>query len=251
MAGRRDEIADLARDVDAMAARLGELVAGRERLLHDVSHELRSPLARLQLAIGLARQDPAHALDALDRVEYEAGRLDAVVRELLTLARAEAGHSVRDAYFDLAVLLGSVVADASYEAEAAGVKIGYSPAAAPEDREPPSVCGNAELVRWALENVLRNAVRFSPPGETVEVDLQFDPAAAAYLVCIADRGRGVPHAMLPSLLEPFVRGEDQRSGFGLGLSIAKRAVAAHGGSIEAENRPGGGLRVLVTLPSVA
>jgi two-component system OmpR family sensor kinase len=249
MGARRDEIADLARDLDAMAERLEESIAARERLLHDVSHEIRSPLARLQLAIGLARQDPARAAAALDRVEYEAGRLDTVIRELLTLAREEAGQGDRDQYFDLPALLETVLADARYEAEAAGVAVEAALAPAPAEGERPSVCGAAELVRWALENVVRNAVRFSAPGEAVRVGLRFERARGEYVVEVADQGPGAPSAELGSLFEPYVRRDRPGSGFGLGLAIAKRAVVAHGGRIEAENGPEGGLRVRIRLPA--
>jgi two-component system OmpR family sensor kinase len=248
MGRRHDEIADLARDFDVMAVQLEQSIQARERLLHDVSHELRSPLSRLQLAIGLARQDRSGDKASLDRIEYEGRRLDSVVRELLSLARGESGHSPGEDYFDLAALLESVLADARFEADAAGVGIVSDMDTARGD-DAPSLRGNAELVRWALDNVVRNALRFSTRGQAVHVTLAYDRAARRYEINVVDEGSGAPASALPTLFEPFVRADETNPGFGLGLAVAKRAVTAQGGAIEASNREGAGLGIRITLPA--
>ena len=252
---RRDEIADLGRDFDIMAQRLEQLVSARDRLLHDVSHELRSPLARLQLAIGLARQDPSRTELTLHRIEREARRLEQLVDELLALARAEHGQQAGEEYFDLAAIVQGVSEDASFEAEANGVRIQLATDMPGED-ERPLMTGNAELIHRAIDNIMRNALRFSSPGHAVEVSVRLDQPAARWQVEIADSGPGVAQADIAMIFDPFVRGESagsgSGSGLGLGLSIASRAVMAHGGSVTARNRAsggdGGGLAVTVLLP---
>jgi two-component system OmpR family sensor kinase len=249
MGGRHDEIADLARDFDVMAEQLEQSIQARERLLHDVSHELRSPLSRLQLAIGLARQDRSDVKASLDRIEYEGRRLDSVVRELLSLARAESGHSPGEDYFDLTALLESVLADARFEANEAGINIVSDVDGSTHEDDAPSLRGNTELVRWALDNAVRNALRFSTSGQSVRVKLAYDWAGRLYEIDIVDEGPGAPASALPTLFDPFVRADETNPGFGLGLAIAKRAVAAHGGKIEASNRAGAGLGIRITLPA--
>ena len=243
---RRDEIADLARDFDLMAQRLEQLVGLRDRLLHDVSHELRSPLARLQLAIGLARQSPARTGHSLDRIEEEARRLDAMVDELLTLARAENGIPMGEDYFDLPLVVASVVEDARFEAQEKNVAIqlyGYLPA---EDQRPP-LRGHAEMIRRAFDNVVRNALRYSSQMDVVCIELHSD-AGGGYTVDVLDEGPGVSRDDLPGIFDPFVSGQGEGDGAGLGLAIAQRAIAAHGGKITARNRPDRGLAVTITLP---
>lgn len=256
MGRQRDELADLATSFDQMAARLQSLVQAREQLLHDVSHELRSPLARLQMAVGLARQSPHKIAPSLDRIESEGQRLDDLVGELLTLSRVEAGASEDDSYFDAYALIHSLIADAQFEAQASQVKV-LAPTLAGEV-EGPTLRGNPRLVRRALENVIRNALRFSPPGGTVElaVDRRDDGGGFPVLaITICDHGPGVAEAGLGRIFDPFVRGPNARadSGFGLGLSIARRTVEAHGGTVTARNRnpapqEPGGLCVTVCLP---
>ncbi len=245
MGRRRDEIADLAHDFDRMAARLEDLVALRDQLLHDVSHELRSPLARLQVAIGLARQNPERFDSVLARIEDEARRIDAMVGELLNLARAEAGSPPGDDYFDLGSLLEAVVQDARFEASPAGVEIALS---IDEAATALVVAGDAELMRRALENVLRNAVRHAPAGSRVDVGLANRGDGVA--ITVADQGKGVAPEDLERMFEPFVRGAGAagQGGFGLGLAIARRAVRSHGGTIAAVNRAEGGLEVTIALP---
>jgi len=248
MGRRKDEIADLARDFDVMAVQLEHSIKGREQLLHDVSHELRSPLSRLQLAIALARQDRSYVSASLDRIEYEGRRLNSVVRELLSLARAESGPSQGEDYFDLTALLESVLADARFEADAAGIGIVTDIDAAGGDGAP-NLRGKAELVRWALDNVVRNALRFSTKGQSVHVTLAYIEAAGHYQIDVVDAGPGAPESVLPLIFEPFVRADETNAGFGLGLAIAKRAVTAQGGTIEASNQRDAGLGVRIMLPA--
>ena len=244
LARRKDEISDLARDFDTMAERLEELVKARDRLLATVSHELRSPLARLQLAIGLARQLPDQVEGPLARIEMEAGRLEKLVDELLTLSRLESGISADDEYVDLAEILRVVAEDARFEATPAGVDVVLEIAPQAWDWV---VRGSGKLISHAFENVVRNALRFSPRGGRVEITLE--DAAEFYQVQIMDQGSGASPEMLKTLFQPFVHGESGDGfGFGLGLAIAQRAIIAHGGSIAARNRVENGLIVCARLP---
>lgn len=243
---RRDEIASLARDFDTMAARLAQLVTTRDRLLHDVSHELRSPLSRMQLAIGLTRQDPAQFEKSMDRIEREMVRLDALVRELLVLARAESGLDASEEYFDPIAMLEIVVEDARFEAEGSNVTVALAVPAIPEEKRP-TLRGSAELFRRALENIIRNALRFAPGGSIVQVTAE--AFADFYRFTVSDEGPGVTHVDLETLFDPFIKAD--QAGFGLGLAIAKRAVVAHGGTIKAANREGGGFEVVISVPVVA
>lgn len=245
MGSRRDEIADLGRDFDRMAGQLQNLVASQRRLLHDVSHELRSPLARLQAAIGLARQDPRKLESTLERIERESARLDDLVGEILTLARLEAGTAGPPAEeVDLMDLVAAIADDAGFEAAASGRQVSFTGSGEEVARV------RAELLHRAVENVVRNAVKYTAPGTTVEVAA--GRSGQAFRVTVADRGPGVPEADLAAIFEPFYRGQagEGQAGFGLGLAIARRAVEAHGGSLVARNREGGGLVMELELPLV-
>jgi len=240
---RRDEIADLGRDFDRMAQHLQSLVSVQRRLLHDVSHELRSPLARLQAAIGLARQDPAKIEPTLERIERETNRLDAMVGEILTLARLESRtSSTAREPVDFAHLVASIAEDARFEAEASGRQLSL------DIKSDARVAGDPALLHRAVENVVRNAVKFTAPGTSVDVSLT--SADVRVMLKVQDHGPGIAPDELPKVFEPFYRaaGTDT-SGFGLGLAIAQRAVEAHGGTIRAANIPGGGLSVEISLPS--
>ena len=242
---RRDEIADLGRDFDHMADRLQTLVGAQKRLLHDVSHELRSPLARLHVAVGLARQQPEKLPATLDRIERETERLDDLVGNVLALSRLEAGESrVTEQYVDVAELLETVITDARFEAEARHCRVALT-----TDGEF-VVLGRDELLRRALENVVRNALKYTAANTTVEVGAGREPGEHRVRITVCDRGPGVSPSDLGTMFEPFFRAEDvrDRDGFGLGLAIAKRAIEAHGGDIHASNRAEGGLCVDITLP---
>lgn len=243
MGRRRDEIADLGEDFDRMAGQLQGLVGAQRRLLHDVSHELRSPLARLQAAVGLARQDPLKVEATLERIERECGRLDDLVGQLLTLARLDAG--VRDApeeALDLLDMVAGIVDDARFEAEALGSTVSF------EGLGEAQLVVRAELLQRAFENVVRNGVKYTQPGSTVAV--RAEVVDGNFHLEVADRGPGVPEADLEAIFEPFYRGRNGYSsaGFGLGLAIARRALEGHGGRIAARNRAGGGLEMHIRLP---
>ena len=243
MGRRRDEIADLGRDFDRMALQLQKLVSAQRRLLHDVSHELRSPLARLQAAIGLARQEPAKVEPSLERIEREASRLDHMVGEVLALARLESGTATRPKErVDLAYLAANIAEDARFEAEAAGRGLRFH-----AEGDAP-VMGDADLLHRAVENVVRNAVKFTREETTVEVNVRTTKSSAS--LTVIDQGPGITSAELAKVFDPFYRGEagNGTPGFGLGLAIAQRAIDAHGGTIRAANAPGGGLQVEIVLP---
>jgi two-component system sensor histidine kinase CpxA len=244
---RRDEIGALARDFDAMAERLEGLVSSQRRLLRDVSHELRSPLARLRVALELARDRAGAAADEpLDRIEHEAARLDELIGQLLLLERLEAGQTGAEAVaFDLGQLLGEVVDDASFEAAPLGREVLVESGSSARSSGYPS------LIRSALDNVIRNAIRHTPQGSSVEVTLAANDRGVS--VAVRDHGPGVPDEHLETLFEPFSRVADAREratgGAGLGLAITRRAVEIHGGSVVARNHPEGGLEVVIHLPS--
>jgi len=243
MGKRRDEIADLGRDFDRMAQQLQNLVSAQRRLLHDVSHELRSPLARLQAAIGLARQQPSKLEASLERIEREATRLDSMVGEVLALARLESGTAARaKERVDLAYIAASIAEDARFEAEALGRSVRFNASGdAP-------VIGNADLLHRAVENIVRNAVKFTREGTTVDVRVHTTRTSA--ILTVTDHGPGIAAGELQKVFDPFYRGDAGMgtAGFGLGLAIAQRAVDAHGGAILAANVAGGGLQVEVELP---
>jgi two-component system sensor histidine kinase CpxA len=243
---RGDEIGELARSFDRMAGRIETLLDAERRLLLDISHELRSPLARLGVAVELARSgdDPGAALD---RIQKESDRLNALVGQLLEVTRAEGDPAVlRRQPVRLDELAAELVADAGIEASARGSLLRL------DAHEPVTVEGDAELLRRAIENVLRNAIRYSPRDTAVEVTLSTRGGAA--VLRVRDCGPGVPEETLPYLFDAFYRveaGRDRSSGgVGLGLSIARRAVELHRGRIRARNAQPG-LEVEMELPLAA
>jgi two-component system sensor histidine kinase CpxA len=244
--GRRDELAVLARDFDAMADQLRANRAAITRLLRDISHELRSPLARMRVALGLARQPPADLSRQLDRLEGEIERLDSLISQVLKLARLH-GTDVPFARetFDLDEMIEEVVHDANFEGAAKNCKIALQGAAHA------AVNGNRDLLRSAVENVLRNAVRYSPPDAPVEVSVSRGDSGIAIL--IRDHGPGVPDRELERIFEPFYRVAEARDrdtgGEGIGLAITAQVMKAHGGSATAANGRGGGLEVRLNLPA--
>ena len=242
MGGRRDEIADLGQDFDRMAAQLQAQITAQRRLLHDVSHELRSPLARMQAAIGLGRKNPAQLEATFDRLERESERLDELVGELLTLARLEAGTNGNHERVELMELLADICADAQFEAQAQGRDVCFDGGPEAWSRV------QATPLQRAFENVIRNGVKYTAQGTTVRVAARVE--GHTLIVEVADQGPGVTAAELPHIFEPFHRGNapSNMPGFGLGLAIAKRAMVAHGGSIEAESPATGGLRIRMHLP---
>jgi two-component system sensor histidine kinase CpxA len=244
--GRQDDLGLLAADLDSMAGRLRSLLESKEQLLRDVSHELRSPLARMQLALSLARRTGSSVERHLDRISCEADRLEQLIARTLKLVRLErAAEGFERKPVSVSELLTHIAADVGIEAEAQGCTLAL--AADPELM----VCGDAELLRSTFENVTRNAIRYSPSGSQVKIDAHRTGESSAEVV-ISDHGPGVPEKDLTLIFEPFYRVGSARDraggGEGLGLAIAARAVAVHGGTIRARNLPQGGLAVSIALP---
>ncbi len=243
---RHDELGQLARTFDQMADRLQTLLAAERRLLLDISHELRSPLARLAVAVELDRsaQDVEGREAALARIEKEASRLNALVGELLQVTRVEGDpRSLRREPVRLDELLSDVVEDCQIEARARACSVALQPP------PPVTVNGDAELLRRAVENVVRNAIRYTAPDSAVDVSLTAENACAR--VRVRDRGPGVPPDKLPHIFDPFYRVETDRGrssgGVGLGLSIARRAIELHRGRIQASDADPG-LLVEIEVP---
>ncbi|OCG27903.1 hypothetical protein A9G11_12495 [Gilliamella sp. wkB108] len=240
---RRDELSELGKDFDMMVEQLNILISDRQVLLHDVSHELRTPLARLQLAIGLAQQNKQNIDTALSRIELESERLDQLIGEILNYSRAEMSNRT-DEYFDLQDLISVVISDANYEANHQSIDVHFTLSPVTHS----IVKGNSEQIRRAIENIIRNAIRFSKAGQVVEVSLK---ETGKYLqIEVKDNGPGVDSSKLSSIFEPFVRIQSPQlgKGYGLGLAIARKTVIMHNGTIQAANRDSGGLVVTIQLP---
>lgn len=257
--GRRDELADLGHAFDRMADQLQAVLSSQQRLLHDVSHELRSPLARQQLALDLARQQPDKSEACMLRLERELTRMDTLVGELLTLSRLDSGAgSMTEEEVDVGELLAGIVEDAGFEAEQRGRRLKLL-----GGELNATVRGRPELLHRAIENVVRNAIQHTAPDTEVVVQAEIvattdapqnrrvlAPRLPELHLTIIDNGPGVADEDLPRLFEPFYRGSDsrKRDGHGLGLAIAQRVIHAHGGQISAQTQKGGGLRVHIVLP---
>lgn len=246
MKPRRDEIGDLVRDFNFMAGRIEALVTSQRQLLSDISHELRSPLARVNATLGVARQRLGQNT-LFDRIERDTGRLNDMIGRLLTVARLEMTTTPPEMRrTDLRVLLSEIVADAQLEARERNCRVELVGSDSCDAQ------ANADLLRSAVENIVRNAIRYTAPGTAVDVRLDCghrDNGAVA-IVSVSDRGPGVPATELANIFRPFYRVADARDresgGVGLGLAIAERVARAHGGSVAAENRAGGGLEVLLS-----
>lgn len=238
--GRADELGALARDFDAMAENLRALIASKEDLLRDVSHELRSPLARLRIAASLARREPEQDRQ-FERIDCEIKRLDGLLAQLLRFSRIAASPNPAFAELPLGTLVEECVADAGLEATTERKTISLS------SLQDLRVFGDREMLRSALENVLRNAVRFAPEGSPIDVAIRRNECSA--LVAIADHGPGVAEDNLLRIFEPFFRADTGGDGAGLGLAIAQRIIRIHGGTITARNRASGGLEVELSVPT--
>ncbi len=248
---RRDEVAELVRDFDSMAERLELLVRAQSRLLNDISHELRSPLARLNVALALARQRAGSpAQSALDRADKESERLNEMIGRLLTIARLESDDALHKLPVDLNDVIAEIARDADFEAQARRCRVEISAS------QECVVNGDPSLLCSAIENVVRNGVRYTREGTSVVIELELEggdrPVA---VVRVADSGPGVPEDALDKMFRPFYRIDDARGrrtgGVGLGLAITQRAVRLHGGSVRAFNLPQGGLQVEIRLPAMA
>jgi len=243
MKPRRDEIGELVRDFNFMAGRIEELVTSQRQLISDISHELRSPLARVNATLGLARQRLGQNV-LFDRMERDTERLNEMIGRLLTLARLDmttASPEMRRT--DLKALVSDIVADTQWEARERNCRVELVCA------DSCDVQANPDLLRSAAENVIRNAIRYTAPGTAVDVRLECRGNVAT--IRVADRGPGVPATELADIFRPFYRVADARDresgGVGLGLAIAERVARAHGGRIHAENRAGGGLEVVLNV----
>jgi signal transduction histidine kinase len=240
---RGDEVGRLARDFDVMAERIQALVVAKETLLRDVSHELRSPLARIRMALALAERRAGEASRPdLARIEREAERLDALVGQVMTLTRLRTTDEPRRDVVRLDTLVGEIVDDARFECPDA--KIEYSPA-----REV-SLRGDADGLKSAIENVVRNALTYGDRSKPIEV--RVDAGSSAVTVRVLDRGPGVSEGELERIFEPFYRTDKSRDhrqdGQGIGLAITTRVTELHGGRVTARNRAEGGLEIAIELP---
>ena len=240
-----DELAQLALDFDAMAERIEASVAHDRSVLQDLSHELRSPLARLHLILDLAQRstDAAEADAYFRQAEQEIGRLDRMTGEMLALSRLEGGiPGMNREQLELVELVHGCMAQAELEADARNVHLSLT------SSKPVTVFGSALLLERALDNLIANAIKFSPEGGNVELFVDAGKDGAEFT--IRDRGPGVPDAELEFLFRPFFRGSNavRADGHGMGLAIVQRVVQVHGGDIHARNAEGGGLEVDLRLP---
>ena len=245
---RSDELGDLARDFDTMAAQIERLMTAQRRFVADVSHELGAPLTRLHLALALLRRRlDGSTTPELQRIERETDRLSNLVQQLLLLAGLEAGRMPAETLnpVSLRALCDSIVEDANFEAGQADCRVVGT-------RQDVTLLAYPQLLRRAVDNILRNAIRYTPPGSEIGLDCTTDDEGQLIIIEIVDAGPGVPDSMLSDIFLPFFRTspgrESETGGTGLGLAIASEAVRLHGGSIMARNREGGGLSVTIALP---
>lgn len=257
MQGRRDELADLGSAFDVMVSRVSQLIQSQTHLMHQVSHELRSPLARLQIAIGLIKQqsiqsDAAHQVNekistSLNRIETESVRMDHLVGELLTLSRLESGvTALQKERVDLNELLQELVQDANFEGIANNVKVEYAPTANI------FVEAQADLLQRAVDNIIRNAVKYTPANTTVRLTTVVNPANKSVILLVQDAGAGINESELQAIFKPFYRANTTETvhGYGLGLAIAKQIIESHAGTVTATNTPNAGLLITIELPMV-
>jgi signal transduction histidine kinase len=255
LSSKGDEVTALVHDFNRMADQIESLIGMQKQLVRDVSHELRSPLSRLSVALELLREDTnEQSMVHVERIERETERLNRLVGQLLELSRMEAleGVGIRTEIVQLDEIVGEVVSNAAYEAGSRGCNV----RAAIGDRV--TVHANAELLSSAIENVVRNGIRYTHVGTdvlmTLECKHKHTDGAATVKLTVRDFGPGVPEDKIPSLSMPFYRIDPARSsetgGTGVGLAIAERAVRLHGGSLALRNHPEGGLEVTLLLPPV-
>ena len=243
---RKDEIAALGHDFDITAGKLEELQESQKRLFHDVSHELRSPLSRMQAALGLLKKNPAKIDGVLPRMEREIERLDGLVEEILTLARlgSPRGHTIGRQTIDVIDLLSAIIEDAAFEAEPRNIRIGF------EGVESFVAFVNGELIYRAIENVMRNAVKYSSEDTTISVTAEV-ATDRGLDITISNIGSFVPAEEVERIFDPFTRLLENETvvGHGLGLAITRRAIESHAGTVSAQSNAGGGLTVMLHLPN--
>ena len=245
-----DEISQLVHDFDLMAEKIEKLVNAQSRLLKDLSHELRSPLARLTVALELARQRTGpESQSILDRISLESSRMNELIASLTTIARLESGPaSIRKQPVPLEELVQEVARDAAFEAQARNTQVEC------EILDELPVTGDPALLRSAIDNVVRNATRYTAEGTAVKSHAEKVTSGRLEeaLIQVSDSGPGVPASELGKIFQPFYRIDDARGratgGVGLGLAITQQAVRLHGGSVRASNLPEGGLLVEIRIP---
>jgi signal transduction histidine kinase len=249
LSNRHDEIAELVRDFDRMAAQIEKLMCAQKRLISDVSHEFRSPLTRINLATELIRNVNSPAVKtAVARIEQETERLNGMISNLLTLSKIDAGESLADETIDVAEMLRNIVADTDFEAREHKCRVVL------HGTQDCFTVGSSDLLRSAVENVIRNAIRYTAQQTEIEVRLtcEANDAASTATISVRDHGPGVPESFLEELFRPFFRLDESRErstgGVGLGLAIAQRAVRLHSGEIKAQNCAGRGLEVIISFP---
>lgn len=244
MGQRHDELADLGLSFDHMVNQIQLLVNAQQRLLHDVSHELRSPLARIQAAIGLAYQQPDKTPLTLERIEKESQRMNDLIGELLALSRLGAGVIGKLEVIDINELIAEIVEDARLEADSKNVSIQLT------TTEEIFIKGYYDLISRAIENVLRNAIKHTSSNSEVTVSADLGGNDHQMHIVVTDQGQGVAENELSAIFEPFFRGSNSQKSqsIGLGLTIAQKAIEVHHGKISASNRKEGGLRVEINLP---
>jgi signal transduction histidine kinase len=245
MGRRSDELADLGSGFDSMAERLQELMEGKQRLLHDVSHELRSPLARMQAAIDLMQQQPERNAEFIERIERESGRIDRLVGELLTLARLDGGISgIHMELVDLKEMIEIIAEDAAFEAESKSCQVSVT--------LPPKATmqGSPDLLHRAIENIVRNGIRHSPQAGRITIIGELTADKQRFTLKVSDQGKGVAESDLELIFEPFYRSPtaDRFKGYGIGMALTRRVVEAHQGKVFAANQPQGGLLVTIAFP---
>lgn len=244
MASRKDEIAELGEGFDQMVMQIKNLIQGQTRLLHHVSHEMRSPLARMQIALGLARQGTAKFETTMDRLELEVNRMDNLIGEVLDLSRLDSGiKKLAKEKVSLSELLEDIAEDASYEAKVKRVNV------VRDWSNGNKLLANYDLLHRAIENIVRNAIKYSYEGGAVVIKCS-QVTSDSISVMVTDQGPGVMEGELDDLFKPFYRGQsgDNAKGYGLGLAITKQIVEAHGGSVSARNNKPKGLCVEMVLP---
>jgi two-component system sensor histidine kinase CpxA len=244
---RRDEIGELARDFNHMASQIESLMQAQRRLIADVAHELRSPMTRLSLALGLVRRAASADGASLARMSRELERLNALTAQLLTLSRLEyLDKPGPQEKFDLAATVREIAADANFEATSLGVTVRLA------ECDSCTIESTPELVRSAIENLVRNAVKYTGPQTEVSIRLRHLKEQRRAEILVQDQGPGVPESELTHIFKPFYRIDAARDphigGAGLGLAITHRIARLHGGSVTAANRDGGGLEFRLTLP---
>lgn len=256
--GKGDELVELGPEFDRMSGKLWALMDNQQRLLHDVSHELRSPLARLQAAIGLAHQSPDKMASSLARIERESERMDKLVGELLTLSRLDSAINLPPLEpVAIGELVHQIAIEADFEAELCGRRVTLINSGE-HSKDGAQIQGSPDLLWRGIENIVRNGVKYSPPGGIVEIEVETVggkdgtiPGPGRVFIRVRDRGPGVAEHDLATIFQPFFRAQASANnidGHGLGLAIAQRVIAAHGGKLSARNRLGGGLCVTIELP---